>query len=154
MSSKGKSAEVVAPSKNAPVPLHPDQEGVTIGKGRNAPVMVGGKAYKVKKKITLPLLKQVAGQSVAIQFESPIYVGKDIKTKEGAAKEKPADLANIINLETGEEMVYIVSAVVKGNLDDLYPAEAIVGKCFAILKGTKVEGKRYNDYTVVELEAA
>lgn len=144
-----------AAKKSEPVPAHPDapKNGVVMGSGVKG-VTIGGKAYKITKKITTPLLKHAVGQSVAIRFETAIYVGKEIKKPGETAKEKPADLATVIDLETGEEMTYILSAVVKGNLDDLYPGDAIIGHSFAIHKGDKVPGKRYNDFAVVEIEAA
>ena len=66
---------------------------------------------------------------------------------------EPAHLAPVINLETGEENLLIVAAVVKGNFDEHYPKNAYVGKAFELVKLGKREGKRYFDYSIKEIEA-
>lgn len=119
-------------------------------------VALGSGSFKVKRVVTLPLLKHVDGQVVHVQIASEIYVGKQIPAEKGSTKaaEKPADLCDVVELNTARKMQYIVSAVVKSNLETTYPDGGYVGKCFAIFKGEKREGKRYREYEIVEIEKA
>lgn len=107
--------------------------------------------YKSVRKITLPLLKKEDGVAIFVAIMGPIFKGKEVKGTGDAAKMAPADLANILNLETGEEMQMICNAVLKSTLEEEYPGEGYVGKQFRILQ-SKVEGKRYKNYTVEEIE--
>lgn len=110
--------------------------------------------YKSVKKVTLPLVKFAVGVPVAVEFLSEIFEGKEIKgTRDGATMD-PADLANVINLETGEEAQIIVATVLKGILDDNYPKGAYVKKQFLLTKGEKQKGKRYFPYIVEEIQVA
>jgi hypothetical protein len=111
------------------------------------------KQYKVKKKLILPLLKLEQHKPAYVKITEPIFKGKEITpAKGGKTQEKPADIANIINLDTGEEMQIIVAAVVKSVLEENYPDAGYVGKGFEIVKGDKAEGKRYFQYSVNEVE--
>lgn len=118
-------------------------------------LVAGGKNFRVKKIVTLPLLKHLDGMVVMIRITSKIYVGKEIKNEKGSASgnNKPADLVDIIELNTNRQMVYIVSAVCKSNLETTYPDHSYVNKSFAIRKGAKVEGKRYRAYEILEIDA-
>lgn len=110
---------------------------------------------KVVKQVTVPTLSVKDGATAYVKFDGPIFLGKELKktAKDGeAAKEKPADLASVINLETGEQMHLIVAAVVKENLNETYPKDKYVGRSFAISKLGKRAGKRYFDYRVLEIE--
>lgn len=114
----------------------------------------GGRKFTVKRQVTLPLLKQIDGQVVTIKITSAIYVGKQITDAKNPdkAKEKPADLVHVVELISGRPMVYIIGAVVKGNLQEQYPKDTYVGKCFAINKRPGPTGKRYKDYEILEIE--
>lgn len=116
---------------------------------------LNGVAFKVAKKVTLPLLKQEAGEDVMIQITSEIYVGKELKAAAGnTVKEKPADLIRCIDLNSGIEHEYIVNAIVKAELEENYPDAGYKDKYFAIRKMPKPEGKRYNAFQIMELEQA
>lgn len=106
--------------------------------------------FEVVRKVTLPVLKKEDGKEIYVQFTSPIYRGKELKGK-NSDKMEPADLAQIIDLTTGEEMTLICNAVLKGTLEEEYPNEEYVGKQFAILQ-SKVPGKRYKNYTIKEIK--
>lgn len=104
---------------------------------------------KVKRVVTLPLRKWKVDEPAYLRFESEIFTGKQLK---GSNEElAPADLANCIDLETGEQVQIIVGAVLKSTLNDEYPNNGYVGKSFMITQ-SKVEGKRYKTYRVVEIE--
>lgn len=110
--------------------------------------------FKTKKKLILPLLKLQIGKAVYVKITDPIFTGKEITPAKGNkdTKEKPADLANVVDLETGEEMQIIVNAVVKSVLEESYPDAGYVGKAFEIIKGEPPAGKRYNTFSVNEIE--
>jgi hypothetical protein len=108
--------------------------------------------FKVKKVLTLPLFKLVVDTPSYFKITAAMYIGKDMKQKEGDKKKEPATLANVTNLETGEAGQFIVNAVVKSVLTEEYPADAYVGKCFAITKQKRKEGKSYDPFNVVEID--
>ena len=107
--------------------------------------------YKSVKKVTLPILKKADGIAVFVEFTGPIFTGKELKGNGKDDQMEPAELANILNLETGEEMQIICNTVLKGTLEEEYPDQGYVGRKFRILQA-KVEGKRYKNYTIEEIE--
>lgn len=116
-----------------------------------APKQAGHK-FKVKKLVTVPLLKFVIDQPIYVKITSPIFLGKEVKGSGDSSKMEAAHLANVINLETGEEQQIIIAKVVQGVLDEEYPNQGYVGKAFQLTKLAKGSGKRYNPYTVAELD--
>jgi hypothetical protein len=120
--------------------------GATKLKEASTPV-----TYKIKRKLVKPLLKLTVGDTVHIKITSAIFEGKPIKGKEEA--KKPAELVNGVDLDTGEEVQMIIPAVVKSVLSEEYPADAYVGKAFAITKGEKKDGKAYFPYSIDEIDA-
>jgi len=110
---------------------------------------------KVIKRLIIPLLKMVKGETIEVKLMGAIYTGKPQKdAKEG---DKPADLCNVVNLDTGEEMQIIVPAVLKSNLEEQYPKQGYVDKCFAITKGEQKDskaggGRKYSEFTILEIE--
>lgn len=127
--------------------------------------------FKVKKLVTLPLLKLDVGTPVFIQFLEPLKIGKQVEEDKDAAI-----LTNVVNLTTGEPCQFLVPAVLQGILHDDYGApkfgtktkggpveilepadptqtpDSYVGKQFMVLKKPKVEGKRYFPFEVAEIE--
>ena len=111
------------------------------------------KNVKVVKAVTRPTLTLEQNTPVYVRILKGIYVGKEIKGSEKKADAKPADIADIINLETGKEQQLVVGAVVKSNFEECYPKESYVGKSFMITKLDKKEGKRYFNYEISEIQA-
>lgn len=107
---------------------------------------------KIKRNITLPLIKPVIDQPVYIKVTGPMFEGKKIEGTGDKAKMEPATLLNCVNLETGEDAQIIVPAVLKGIFEDEYDGDAYVGKGFAVTKHPKASGKRYHPFSVAELE--
>lgn len=108
-------------------------------------------AFKVKKNLTLPLLKPQLDTPFYITIDEAIFEGKKIDS--GAQKDmEAAHLANVTNLETGEKMQIIVPAVLLSILNESYADNAYVGKGFQITKHPKASGKRYHAFSVAELE--
>lgn len=115
------------------------------------PAPKAGFTPKVKKLLTMPLIKPAIDVPVFIKITSAMYVGK--KMDSGASKDMdPATLVHCINLETGEPAQIIIPAVLKGIFDDEYPNEAYVQKGFSLTKHAKSSGKKYHPFTVAELE--
>lgn len=112
--------------------------------------------FEVARNVTLPLLKQAEGERVAIAFISNIYLGRELKTARGGAeRRKPAHLAKIVNLLTGELMSYICATFVKSELMEGYPSSGYVGKAFVIKRGPTKQGagtNKYNTYDIQEVK--
>lgn len=108
---------------------------------------------KVVKAVTRPTLTLEQNVPVYVRILKEIYVGKEIKGSEKKADAKPADIADIMNLETGKEQQLVIGAVVKSNFEESYPKAGYVGKAFMITKLDKKEGKRYFNYEISEIEA-
>lgn len=111
--------------------------------------------FKTKKLLTIPVLKLVVGEPRYVKVTGPMFIGKEIKSRNAAVGEKkrdPATLIDAVNLEDGSECRVICSAVVKGVFEDNYPDNGYVGKCFSLLKLERAAGKDYNGFKVVEIE--
>ena len=108
--------------------------------------------FKRKKNLTPPLLKFAESEARYVKITAPMYLGKEMKEKAGEKKREPAMLADVINLETGEEAQIICSAVVVSVLNENYPNNGYVGKGFAITKKGREPGKQYNKFSVEEIE--
>ena len=64
---------------------------------------------------------------------------------------------NVVNLETGEDMQIIVPTVLRGILQEDYPDNAYVGKCFEVIlhkhmDKTDPSKLKYNKFAVAEIE--
>lgn len=110
---------------------------------------------KRKKLLTRPVFKWVVGQTLHCLIESAMHVGKEIKSRTAdpeAKKKEPATLCNVINLATGEPGQIIANAIIKSTLDEEYPGNTYVGKCFSITKQARQEGKQYDKFAIEEIE--
>lgn len=114
----------------------------------NKKLEINGKTITLKKTVNRVLLRHNVGQTVFINILTPVRVGKEIKGSTMA----PAKLVTVIEQTTGQEMDYIVSAVVEGLLQDNYPKNGYVGLSFAIYKEPKAAGKRYNNFSLAEID--
>ena len=70
------------------------------------------------------------------------------------AKEKPATVMPVCDVETGEAMNLLVPSVMQSALEETYPDNEYVGKTFMVCKMPKRPGKRYFDIKLVEVEVA
>jgi hypothetical protein len=116
-----------------------------------------GLKFKVKKNVTLPLLKLEDGGAIFIRADEPIFLAKEIegtrarKNAEGQVQQPP-HLLNVTNLETGEQMQIIANEVLKSTLEDAYPDTSYVGKSFRVERKPIQKGKKYATFTVAEIE--
>lgn len=116
-------------------------------------VVQGGK-FARKAAVTLPTFKMLEGGSYYFAFKAPIRTEtSQQKDENGKMVDKPIDIAQVVNVETGELGQIVVGSVLKSNLEKSYPNAGYVGKAFEIVKQKGKEGKRYRTYTVYEIDA-
>jgi hypothetical protein len=113
--------------------------------------------FRISKKVTLPsLVMKELGRTYCLHIDNASRVSNvdsGRKDKDGK-KEKPADICNVTNVDTGEEFILLLPAVVKANLEQNYEGESYVGRTFAFTNLGKAEGKRYVNFRIDELEQA
>lgn len=111
--------------------------------------------YTRKKAITLPTLKVNGGDTVFIKFDSAIIT----KTKNELEKDgtqKTINVANVVNLDTGELMSMVIPKVLDSNLRENYLDESYVGKSFEISKSKEKKGnvgKEYYNFFIYEIDS-
>lgn len=111
--------------------------------------------FKVKKHVTLPLLKIVDETPVYIRIESAIEKAKELaatRTRSDAAPKQPPELIHVVNLETGEHAQIIANAVLASTFRDEYPENGYIGKSFQVIRHKMREGKNYATFSVTEIE--
>lgn len=112
-------------------------------------VTVSMPKLKLKRRVTVPLLKQRAGgEGIAVIFLSPIYQGEKI---EGGIIQEPAKLVRVLNVNDGLVYQIILHTVTIKELTKAYPDDSYVGKGFAIRLHT-VEGKNYMVAEIAEFD--
>lgn len=122
---------------------------------------VGGVAIdrskiKVMRMVSVPVLQcSKAGQYVEFIINSAIREAAPLKAdigKDGKPTKAPANVADVTDIATGAPALFIFSAVVKNEIEALYPKGDYVGKAFAVQAMDKPEGKKFRPYMVAELE--
>lgn len=109
---------------------------------------------KVKRQVTLPILKLMPDTPVYVRIDGAIFEGKQLKRGD-QENMKPADLMNVTDLVTGESMQIVCGEVLKSTLREEYPNDGYVGKAFRITKGKRKDkegGRGYFTYAIAELE--
>lgn len=112
---------------------------------------------KVLKQVSTNLLKLRTGSSIYIRITGKMEVAKALKRqKDGDDKKEPPTLIPVVNLETGEVQSVIAGSVLKDLMNDEYPKDSYVGRCFwIVVKDQKSSqgggGRRYNTYDVKEI---
>ena len=99
---------------------------------------------KKLRSVTRTLFKMENNKEYYFKLQEPMYTGKKIGDKE------PATLLNVVDLETGEEGQIIVGAVLKGIMEESYPGQEYVGRCFEVVKFRDAKHD-YNTYNVTEI---
>lgn len=100
--------------------------------------------------VTLPTLSFKDRTLAYLQFVTPIEKGRRIETDEEQAKE-PADIARVIDLETGEMFELVCPMLLVTALTERVPN--YVGLCFEIQVSAEPRpGKKYKDVTVFRIE--
>lgn len=119
-----------------------------------AKTKVAGGKYNRLRAVTLPTLRLVEETAVHVTVTGAMHVStaQQRPDRDGKVKE-PATVMGVTDLDSGEVTQVIVGAVLKGILNETYPKDGYVGKSFEITKHAKATGKRYNTYSVFEIEA-
>ena len=116
------------------------------------PTNMGVAGFKIKKLVTVPsLVMKIAGEQRILRFDDAIAVStvRDPKKPD----EKPANVAHVTDMETGQIFVFLVPSVVQGNMEQHYVDGAYVGKIFLIKNLGKDPAKRYVNFGIAEVEA-
>ena len=127
---------------------------------RNAPAaptrtVAGPNGFKFKKvkSVTVPVLKLLSDQPVYIRVQSRMEVSKQIENKKAGVKPMdPATVLHVVDLSTGEEAILIVGKVLEGVFNETYADGSYVGKDFEIVNHGKRGDKKYNTYSVAQIE--
>lgn len=106
------------------------------------------KQFKRTKAVAIPLFKMVPNQPEFFKFDGAMYEGKKIDDKKDAAI-----LIPVTDLNTGEQGQIIVGLVLRELIQETYPAETYVGKCFEVTLRKRAD-KKYNTYDLYEIESA
>jgi hypothetical protein len=149
-------------AKTAPAPAAASASApaaATSATAANATKKFDPATAKVVKLLTLPLIKLRAGLTVYIKPLEPMFQAKpqkNVKEDDDAAK-KPPTLMHVMDLETGELAQIIPGTILADIFNDDYPNQTYVGRGFKIVVGEQKAvqgggGKRYNQYTVAEIE--
>lgn len=104
-------------------------------------------AFKKVKNVTLPLFKLANNEPNYLRFDEPVFVGKVV-----VDKKEPPTMANVTDLETGEQGQIILGSVLLENLNQHYPDNAYVGKSFEIVKHSPEGARKYSLWNVAEIE--
>lgn len=111
-----------------------DVKGMPSGMSKFAGLKILGANVVDVATVTRPVLRQVDNVPNAIRILSHIYKGQEIKRKRsGGTQMAPANLCEVINMETGEEMLFIANKIFQSELDRAYPNQGYVGKYFAVV---------------------
>lgn len=122
----------------------------------------GGLEIVSTESVTRPVLQQKDNEPFAVLFERAIVKGEvfEGESRSGEAKQKPADVAFVINLTTGEEMVLVCNAAMKSAIERAYPERvtgngdwAYIGMAFAMIGKLKPHkgGKFIREYLIKRL---
>lgn len=112
-------------------------------------------AYKIARKITVPLVKLNANEPVAVKFTGDVHkeVQIDSKPDKDGNVKKPATTLRCVSLDTGELVDLIAPMVLMSQLAREYGGidEELAGKAVLIESTGKRAGKSYNDILLTEL---
>ena len=103
-------------------------------------------AIKVLKAVSLAVLRLVPGNVYHIKIVTPIKTGEKLDDKK-----EPAEICEVIDMETGEHRTLVTSTVLRKELLKQYPDNSYVGLFFQ-LSMSRRENKNYNDVTLVQIE--
>lgn len=107
------------------------------------------KTVKLKRRVTIPLLKQRVGVPIAIVFLTPLYLGQAIEKSK--IRERPT-MAQVWNLQDDRVYLLILSTVEKSELMKIYPSSELKEKAFVIETAAAGEGKNYHVADIAEIE--
>lgn len=144
--------------------LGDDDAGAGAGEIDNDPVasmnrrnrsgkLKSGLKFKKLKSVTVPVVKLMPDRPVYLRFESKLERSKQIVQKKvGDKPMEPATIAHCLNHENDSECILIVGKMLESVLRESYPDDTYVGKSFELVNHGLRGDKRYNSYSVNEVE--
>lgn len=118
-----------------------------------APHQAAVPGYRIAKRVTMPTLNLAVNEPKVMRIDDAFRESKYQDPDPKKAKEKPATICSITDMQTGEVALLLVPEVMKKNIDESYPDQTYVGRIFCVQKLPKRPGKRYFDFEIAELEA-
>ena len=135
-----------------------------------ATAIVAARKFSIKKQVIVPTLSLAVNQPKILRIDSVIIESTYVDPDPKKAKEKPADVCHVTDMENNAKMLLLVPAVMKSALEREYMdnkksknsdgvttitpvagTERYIGCIFGVQKLMKRPGKRYHDIEIVEL---
>jgi hypothetical protein len=110
------------------------------------PAFVAVDGYRVRKRVTMPVLPFPVGATYVCRILDAIHVSDVEDSKFGPARVCQVEAPN------GEVRLLIAGEVLATALARAYPDDGYVGAWFQITKQVPREGKRYADYAIAEID--
>jgi hypothetical protein len=112
-----------------------------------------GLIFKKTKTVTVPVLKLMPDVPVYVKVEGKMEISKQVAgTKVAGQAMEPATIMHCTNLDGDSECLLIVGKMLKSVIEESYPDNSYVGKCFEIVNHGKRGDKKYNAYSLCEVE--
>lgn len=103
--------------------------------------------FKVKKRVTLPVLQlKPGGGERFFKIMTPMKLGEKLDDQKGAAM-----LFEAVDLVSGEYGNVIPPTIMQNELNKHYPNDSYVGKCFQV-SVTRNAAKKYNHVSLAEVD--
>jgi hypothetical protein len=97
------------------------------------------------KSVSLAVLRLEKNRVYYIKIATAIKTGEKLDDKK-----EPAEICEVVNMETGEQNMLVTSTVMRKELQKQYPGDGYVGKFFE-LSLSRRDNKNYNDVSIVEI---
>ena len=126
---------------------------VDINAKNRTGILASGLKFKKIRSVTVPVIKMMPGKPVYLRFEGKMEISKQVNQKKvGDEPMKPATILHCVNLQNDSECILIVGAMLKSVIDEAYPNATYVGKNFELMNHGKLGDRKYNAYSLNEVE--
>jgi hypothetical protein len=120
---------------------------------RKAGTTSSGLVFTKKKTVTVPILKLMPDQPVYIRAESAMELSKQVAGAKIAGQSmEPATILFCTNLDSDTECLLIVGTMLKSVIEESYPNQTYVGLCFEVTNHGRRGDRKYNAYSLTEIE--
>jgi len=128
-------------------------ENAAPARSRKTGTTANGIIFTKKKTVTVPVLKLQPDTPVYIKVEQKMELSKQIEQKKvGATPMEAATIMHVTDLNTDDEAILIVGKMLKSVIEEAYPNDTYVGKSFEVINHGKRGDKKYNAYSLTEIE--
>lgn len=125
--------------------------------------VIGKMEFEIVKNVTKPFfVVPEDGTPMYLKFLTPFVLDDTIqvrtrttKNEDGTEKKKePLKVADVVNLQTGEEGRIIGNSVMISELEKCYPEQGYASRYFQITQGAMKTGKtnKYRTFKIVEIK--